>query len=157
MARSKKAGWAGLLVLGLTVAACGGSDDEDAAECVEPELSIQVETPSSEQAAAVAPSVAAGSSLTVRGTGFAAGCIPTDPEATNDATPLERIRLFLVQGSTRVSVAQVNAAADQDYGFEVVVGLPTTLAAGPAQVSAQASIEPDTAVLATAELVVTAG
>ncbi len=157
MARFTRAGWAGLLLLGLTLVGCGGSDDEDAATCVEPALSIEVQSASSEQADPVAPSIAAGSSLTVRGTGFADGCIPTDPGATDDATPLERVRLFVVQGSTRVSVAQVNAVKDQDYGFEVVVGLPTTLAAGPAQVSAQTSIEPDSTALATAELVVTAG
>jgi hypothetical protein len=139
--------FAGVSAMVLGLAACGGDDE---ASCVVPELRVEAAEPAASDATVLSP----GAKVTVAGEHFGDGCIPVEGEG-EPVPPLTQIRLFVVQGDSRTSVAQVSAR-EGDLGFEVVVGLPSQLRTGPAKVVAQRSLDEDAPVLAEAELDVTA-
>ena len=78
------------------------------------------------------PTATVGGSLTISGSGFGA-CADAGEDA-GPVAPLQAIRLFVVQGGTRVSVAQVGA--DESLRFSTTVGVPEGVVTGPAQVRA---------------------
>lgn len=86
---------------------------------------------------------------------FAAGSRFDRACATAASVPgeLRSVRLFVVQGSQRISVAQV-AIAGADNSFAVSFGMPERLAAGSASLVAQTSLAPDEVPLATASFAV---
>lgn len=139
-----------VLAVGAAGAVGCSSSDEDGAttttECPGPTLSVVGSGPAADEEGDT-PTIPLGS-VTVSGARFADGC-------GSDAEPLQGVRLFVVQGSERISIAQVNADSEQAFG--VVVGLPEAIESGPAEIVAQASLEPDAEVLASTDLVISDG
>jgi hypothetical protein len=88
--------------------------------------------------------VARGGTLFAAGSGIDEGC-------TADGSTPAGARLFLVQGSQRVSVAHV-ATSGADHSFSISFGVPATLQPGNASVVAQTTLDPHETPLATASV-----
>lgn len=89
-----------------------------------------------------------GGTLYAAGRQFDVRCV--DPTQASGAA--QGIRLYVVQGDQRVSVAQLNASG-VDNSFSTSFGVPTNLAPGPALLVAQASSQAETPALASADFV----
>jgi hypothetical protein len=99
--------------------------------------------------------VRVGEAVTVVGRRFDRSCADSEgATATGEGASRLGVRLFVVQGRTRISVAQVDATSG---GFTVQIGVPAGLIAGRAEVRAQRGLEADEPPLARSEFVVSAG
>lgn len=125
---------------------CGG---DEGPRCVEPVLRVVGEGAPGKRAIPVDGTVP----LTVAGSGFGRGCVPEGRGAGkgSEVRPLERVQLFLRQGTRVTSVARV--AADEALELRVTFGVPPGYAAGPAEILATTTVDPDDAPLATTELI----
>jgi hypothetical protein len=137
-----------LLFVGLAAGGCGQSTSSQQA-CPGPRLGVSTTASAKAQPSKTPITVQRGGTLYASGSGFDARCAnPTAPRGA-----LAAIRLYVVQGSSRVSVAQVNASG-ADNGFALSFGVPGNLAPGPAALVAQLSQRADAPQLAVADFVV---
>ena len=91
-----------------------------------------------------------GSSITVVGASLDDPCVGTP--AVGSVGP--SIRLYLVQGSTDVSLALIEAS--KDGAFSIEVGVPDSVVPGPAQVVIRRANQPAGAVVSSADLTISA-
>lgn len=132
----------GVLTIPLMLPGCSDTDG-DARACVLPTLTLTADEPAGSGSGPVAAPV--GGVVRASGSRFYVGCV----EAGSEGDPLQGIRLFVVQGDQRTSVARVNASGD-DRSFSIPFGVPQTLAAGTARLEALAPAD-DPTPLAVAE------
>jgi len=138
---------AAVLAAALVLAGCGGGEDP---RCVEPDLQVVGDGAPGQRAVPVDGTVA----VTVQGSGFGRGCIQKgrDPSGGSAAVrPLERVQIFLRQGTRVTSVARV--AAGDSLELEVTFGVPPGYSPGPAEVVATTTVDPEGEPLATTELI----
>ncbi len=96
--------------------------------------------------------VTKGNIVFASGERFSTRCGVGGSSVPKSAAPIRGIRIYVVQGKERVSVAQINAGADDS--FTLSFGIPSTLAKGSALVSAQLSTDEKAPVLATTAIVI---
>jgi hypothetical protein len=115
--------------LGLLLSGCAGvAGSGTEAACTAPSISVEPTT------------VPPGGTLSVRGTGFAAGCadsqgVGEDGTTTGreEPTPLRDLEVLWTQHGTEVTLAEVDA--DDAFGFTVEVDVPAMVEPGPAAVT----------------------
>ena len=126
------------------VAACDSSGDDATRPCAGPSLRVSAPFDTPVGVAVAAP---LGSTVEAAGRRFSERC------GSDGGAAVKALRLYVTQGTLRLSVAQVDAGGD-DAGFEVTFGIPELLEPGPAQVVVTRSEDEDAPVLAAAQFVV---
>ncbi len=152
MTRRSRA-WLAVAVLSGSVVAVGCGSDAKAPTCAGPVLHVG-STPAGARTRDDSGSltVAMGSVVFASGERFSTRCGVAGSSVPKSAAPIRGIRIYVVQGKERVSVAQIDAGADDS--FTLSFGIPATLAKGSALVSAQLSTDEKAPVLATTAIVI---
>lgn len=144
------AGLVTLAVLALTGCGLWGSDGSAEPGCPQAKMAVG-STPGAAIAAlrddGATATVKPGETINLAGSGFDASC---GRKGAGDG-PLKGIRLFVVQGDQRVSVAQVDATGS-DRSLQVAFGVPPQVKAGSAKIVAQIGVEPDRTPLVSTEV-----
>ena len=143
---------AAVLMVGLAaVVSCGA--DAKKPVCAGPGLRVGATLATARSGPATgAFNAARGDIVVASGERFSTRCGVGGSSVPKSAAPIRGIRIYVVQGKERVSVAQINAGADDS--FTLSFGIPPTMAKGSALVSAQLSTDEKAPVLATTAIVI---
>lgn len=151
----------------LVLVGCSEADDpvERSAQCDPPQLTVSVppvgdvgsgESPVSARPTDSSAPAVLGGMLRVQGSGFGTGCVTKGGSAVPSGPSIERMRLYMVRGDTKVSVAQISADPTT-YAFDVILGVPTDVGAGRAELIAFRDGPADSKALASKEFTIVEG
>jgi hypothetical protein len=130
------------------MAFAGGCGSHDAAPgCAAPALHLGATADEAKTAATPSPSIPRDQLVYLAGERFSDRCFAASGQ---QPAPLQRIRIYLVQGDAEISVGQVDASADETIA--VPFGIPPEIQPGPATVVAKLTQAREAPQLATTTL-----